>query len=88
LDQIKRATVEYLRKVGEPLAKLGATINMKIVTGNAADEILKAAEEIDASFVAMSTHGRSGISRWALGSVTERVLRASTRPTLVVRSSK
>jgi len=88
LDQIKRAAVEYLRKIGEPLEKLGATINKKVVTGNAADEILKAAEEIGASFIGMSTHGRSGISRWALGSVTERVLRASNRPILVVRATK
>ena len=88
LDQIKTSALEYLKKAGEPLENLGATLNRKVATGNAADEILKAAEEIDASFIGMSTHGRSGISRWALGSVTERVLRAGTRPILVVRSTK
>jgi len=88
LSQIKKAASDYLQKVAEPLARLGAQINVKVATGNAADEILKAAEEINASFIGMSTHGRSGISRWALGSVTERVLRASGRPILVVRASK
>jgi nucleotide-binding universal stress UspA family protein len=88
LNQMKKAASDYLTKVAEPLAKLGAAINVKVVTGNAADEILKAAEEIHASFIGMSTHGRSGISRWALGSVTDRVLRSSPRPILVVRSSK
>jgi len=88
LNQIKKAATDYLQKAGEPLAKLGAKINIKVVTGNAADEILKTAAEIDAAFIGMSTHGRSGISRWALGSVTERVLRARKYPILVVRSSK
>jgi len=75
-------------KAGEPLAKLNASINIRVATDNAADEILKIAEEINADLIAMSTHGRSGISRWALGSVTERVLRSGNRPILVVRASK
>jgi nucleotide-binding universal stress UspA family protein len=35
----------------------------------------------------MCTHGRSGISRWALGSVTERVVRHSDEPVLVLHGS-
>jgi nucleotide-binding universal stress UspA family protein len=88
LDQIKKAAEDYLKKASEPLGKLGITINLKVASGNAADEIIKTAEEIGATLIGMSTHGRSGISRWALGSVTERVLRASSRPILVVRASK
>jgi len=38
--------------------------------------------------LALATHGRSGIARWALGSVTERVLGATTLPLLIVRSKK
>ena len=36
--------------------------------------------------VAMSTHGRTGVSRWVLGSVAEKVLRASSTPLLLVRA--
>jgi nucleotide-binding universal stress UspA family protein len=36
-------------------------------------------------FIAMSTHGRSGFQRWMLGSITERVLHATTLPILIVR---
>ena len=67
---------------------MNASINTKVATGKAADEILKTAEEINADLIAMSTHGRSGISRWALGSVAERVLRSGNRPILLVRASK
>lgn len=38
--------------------------------------------------IALATHGRSGLQRWLLGSVTERVLHGSTLPLLVVHSSK
>ena len=63
-------------------------MDYKVSSGNAADEILKTAEQIDADLIAMSTHGRSGISRIALGSVTENVLRSSKRPVLVVRANR
>ena len=88
MNQIKNESKEYLIKAGDTLAKQGALINYKIVTGSAADEILKTAEEIHADLIAMSTHGRSGIKRLALGSVTEKVLRGSNWPVLVVRAAK
>lgn len=54
--------------------------------GDPAEEILRAAVEESAGLVAITTHGRSGVGRWALGSVTEKVLRAATIPLLVVRN--
>lgn len=52
--------------------------------GDAAGEILKAADEHEADLIAMATHGRSGPSRWVFGSVTEKVLRAAHTPLVVV----
>jgi len=43
------------------------------------------AEETGADAVAMSTHGRSGISRWAFGSTADKVLHAGNTPVLLVR---
>jgi nucleotide-binding universal stress UspA family protein len=40
------------------------------------------------NFIAMSTHGREGLQRWAMGSVTERVLHATKLPLLIVQSEK
>lgn len=53
--------------------------------GDPAEEILKASEEEGADLVAMTTHGRSGPSRWIFGSVAARILRSSSVPLLVVR---
>ena len=88
LNQIKKQVTDYLEKLGAGLKARGATISLKVSVGNAADEIIKAANELGVDLIAISTHGRSGLSRWALGSVTERVIRSGERPVLVVRAGK
>ena len=90
LEEIKNKALDYLNKVGEGLKKKGATVNCKVAVGQApAEEIIKAEEEVGADLVAMSTHGRTGVSRWAFGSVTDRVLRhAESVPILMVRARK
>ena len=85
IEQIKNKTMDYLDKVGEGLRSKGAIVECKVGVGRAAEEINKVADAINADLVAMSTHGRSGLSRWAFGSVTDRVLRGGNRPVLMVR---
>ena len=88
VELIKKKTREYLKKAGEGFKGEGVVVKTKVTIGNAADEILKIANEINADLIAMSTHGRSGLSRWAFGSVTDKVLRAGITPVLVVRAQK
>jgi nucleotide-binding universal stress UspA family protein len=54
------------------------------VEGPAAEEIIKQARQRGDAMVAMCTHGRSGIRRWVLGSVTEKVVRHSSAPVMVI----
>lgn len=68
-----------LRKLGEA----GARARFDMMTGDPAAQILAFAETWRPGLVAMSTHGRTGIERWARGSVAERVLRRSTLPLLL-----
>ena len=49
--------------------------------------ILGYAEEVDADLIVMGTHGRRGLNRWLLGSVTERIVRGAEAPVLTVRAS-
>ena len=86
LKQIKKKATDYLTGAGAGLRKKGAKVKAKVVVGRAAEEIIKVEDEIKADLVAMSTHGRSGISRWAFGSVTDKVLRGGTVPVLMVRA--
>lgn len=45
------------------------------------------AQKVDASYIIIATHGHSGVRRLIVGSVTEDVIRRSTRPVLVIRSA-
>jgi len=51
-----------------------------------AQEILRACQDEGAGMIAITTHGRSGLTRWVLGSVAEKVLRSATVPLLIVRN--
>jgi len=76
----------YLQRMEKLFFDQGARVRSIVRTGEAADVILDVADQERATLIAMSTHGRTGLSRWALGSVTERVLQASRVPVLAVRS--
>jgi len=56
-----------------------------VVTGNAYERILDYADESDADLIVMGTHGRTGVDRYLLGSVTEKVVRTADVPVLTVR---
>jgi len=88
MKQIKKRSSNYLRRVGKNLKAKGVIVETRVEVGNAAEEIIRAADEINVDLIAMSTHGRHGISRWAFGSVTDRVLHGGHKPVLVVRASK
>ena len=85
---IERRAKSYLDKAAKEFKSKGTTVKTKVTTGSPAEEIIKVADETKADLVAMSTHGRHGFSRWAFGSVTDKVLRAGNFPVLVVRAPK
>jgi nucleotide-binding universal stress UspA family protein len=83
---LESETREYLEEKTANLRKSGVkNIRTLVRQGLPADEIISCARETPNSLVAMCTHGRSGVKRWVLGSVTETVVRHSTNPVLVVR---
>lgn len=75
--------MDYLARVGKSLAGDGITAKPVIVEGRAADTIVDYAGENHIDLIIMSTHGRSGPSRWAFGSVADKVVRTSKVPVLL-----
>ncbi|MFQ5352006.1 MAG: universal stress protein [Candidatus Binatia bacterium] len=67
----------HLRKLGD--------VELMVRRGLVPETICEAAHETDASVIVMATHGRTGVGRMVLGSVTEKVLARSPCPVLVVR---
>lgn len=77
----------YLRRIAASLQQQGVTgVEERHVGGEPASCIIDMSRQAGNSLVVMTTHGRSGIGRWLLGSVTDRVVRHSGEPVLVVRS--
>jgi nucleotide-binding universal stress UspA family protein len=64
----------------------GIPIKTVVVVGGAAEEIVAAAARHQVDLIVMATHGYSGIKRWALGSVADRVLHTTPIPLLLVRT--
>ncbi len=85
LDQAQAAAEEYLRSVAQGLSGRGLQVETRLLHGRPAAAIIDLAQETPDSVIAMSTHGRSGLTRWLLGSVADKVVRSSSRPVLLVR---
>ncbi len=77
-----RDLVERLRAEGE------GHVEGDVLEGDAAENIIELAETSPDAMVVMSTHGRSGVGRWALGSVADKVVRHSHRPVLLIRATQ
>ncbi len=84
----------YLQKIAEFLkqrvrghngtvSEREAKIEPVILSGHPAEKIVDYAQAENIGLIIMATHGRSGIKRWALGSVADKVVRATTRPVLL-----
>ena len=81
-----RADAEgYLQGMCNRLEDKGITARYQVETGSAADEIIALADKLNVGMVAMSTHGRTGVSLWALGSVAQKVLLGGNIPLLLVK---
>lgn len=82
-----RAEVEaYLRTTQQALQEAGIGVETVVRVGDPAREILGYAEASEIDLIALATHGRSGLNRWLLGSVAEKVLRGSALPVLLYRA--
>jgi nucleotide-binding universal stress UspA family protein len=81
-----RASVEVsLGPAARILEEKGIETRVDVAFGRAAQEIVRFAEQEEVDLIAMCTHGRSGVSRWILGSVADKVLRGTHLPVLLVR---
>ena len=77
----------YLDGLEKELYDLGVvSVTKRVVRGQADDAIVDLAHQMPGNLVVMTTHGRSGIGRWVIGSVADGVVRRSGNPVFVIRS--
>ena len=83
-EGVRRKEV-YLEKMGKTLA--GVSVSQIVRKGKPEEVVIEQAASDGATLIAIASHGRSGIDRWLLGSVAEKVLRGTTNPLLLVRAT-
>ncbi len=84
-EEMREETSRYLQEKIKQLQKHGLErVSSLVLEGDAAGHIMYLARHTPEGLVLMCTHGRTGVGRWVLGSVTERVVRHSGGPVLVI----
>jgi len=90
IDKINTQTAtqarDYLKRLVEGLHYAEVKTSWEILSGNPAEAIGNYATQHGADLILIATHGRSGVSRWARGSVADRILRSSCIPVLMIRA--
>ena len=78
---------EYLASIAAELRAKGVRVTTAVRRGEPVAEILAGAREVDADLIAMTTHGRSGLSRLLFGSVAAAVLSHAEVPVFLMRQT-
>ncbi len=82
----KKAAKEYLEKMAGSLDIPGTVFSVAVLEGNPANMLADYATEHEVDLIVIASHGRSGVSRWVMGSVAERIVRTSCIPVMMVRA--
>lgn len=85
LDRDEREARAYLDEMVGSASLRGARVETRVEFGITAEVILDSAAAWNVDAIVLCSHGRTGFSRWALGSVAQQVVRHSTVPTLLLR---
>jgi len=88
LDLLESDANEYLAEMAARIGDTGIEVRHICSLRPPAGEIIDCAHSTRHALVVMSTHGRSGLGRTLLGSVTDRMIRSSEAPVLVIRSTE
>jgi nucleotide-binding universal stress UspA family protein len=87
IEIVRSQSYNYLQTIARSWAYPGVNLSIKVAEGDEAGGIVDTAANEGIDLIVMSTHGRTGLSRWVLGSITERVLHSAPCPVLVIRSA-
>jgi len=80
---------KYLAHQCKRLRQQGFNVDYRIVEGSVvADKLLELIDDVEADIVVMSTHGRSGLGRWLLGSVADKLIHHASVPVLLIRAQE
>ncbi len=82
----KKVAEDYLDQMVSRIDYGKVNVKAEVMTGKAADRLSDYAIKNEVNLIVIATHGRSGVSRWVMGGVSDRIIRSSCVPVLTVRS--
>jgi nucleotide-binding universal stress UspA family protein len=88
LNALHEYALDELKAEAASLRAEAPRVLTRAIIGYPAEVIIDEAREMDVDLIVMATHGYSGLRRWALGSVADKVLHATTTPLILVRASE
>ena len=88
LSRINSDAQAYLDQMADTIRSDGVTVETVVKDGDPADCILEEADKDAGTLIAMTTHGRTGVGRWLLGSVTDKMVRSGRHPMLITRAQE
>jgi nucleotide-binding universal stress UspA family protein len=77
---------DYLDQVAERSRHEGTVLHSEVLAGRVAENLIEYARNNGIDLIIMATHGRSGVTRWIMGSVADKLLRTASVPVLMVRA--
>ena len=83
--RLEREVKRYLNKKEAALRNKGVKVSSASPVGKPTQMILQYAEDNSVSLIALASHGFSGITKWAYGSVASKIIECSSKPLLLVR---
>jgi nucleotide-binding universal stress UspA family protein len=83
--EIEKEAWEEAKKIEKKLSKGGFAVTVKVVTGVPFKEILNAEEQEHVSAIVIGSHGKTNLEEMFLGSVSEKVIRRSKKPVLIIK---
>ena len=85
-EQRKKAAEAYLEKIVQNTALGDAVHSYEVLEGNVAETLASWAEQNGVDLIIMASHGRSGVSRWVIGSIADRILHSVCVPIMMIRA--
>jgi len=76
----------YLEGLKQVIPHPGVEFETEVVVGDVAESLMEYSHQKAVDLILMATHGRSGISRWVMGSVADKILRSAATPILMIRT--
>jgi len=83
--KMARTAADYLCKIAKDIEKKGFNVVATVLVGNPAEQIVRYVSEQGADLVIMASTGKSGLSRWNMSNITNKVVKESCAPVLVVK---